>query len=236
MQNEPAPELIGHLDALRRMLLSCLSVTAILFPVGYWLAPYIIDALVNRCFPENSGNLHYFAPLEVFWVQLKLALILALALGYPLNAFFVWKFILPALYRRERKSLRAGIIFSALLFVAGAVFCAAFVLPLLMRFAAGFASATVLPMYGYANFVQLAGWLMLASGMVFQVPVLVLLAVKAGVVSADSLAQKRPYAVTVILIIAAILTPPDVVSQLMLALPGWLLFECGLMLARRIQK
>ena len=123
-----------------------------------------------------------------------------------------------------------------MLFAAGVVFCAVFVLPLLMRFAAGFASATVSPMYGIANFVQLAGWLMLAFGVVFQVPVLVLLAVKAGVVSADSLAQKRPYAVVIILIAAAILTPPDVVSQLMLALPGWLLFECGLLLARRIEK
>lgn len=236
MRNEPSGELICHLEALRRMLLGVLAVTMILFPAGYYLAPVAVEALVSWCFPANSGNLHYFAPLEVFWVHLKFALVFALAAGYPVNAFFVWKFLLPALYRRERRSLRLGVIFSALLFFAGAAFCVFLVLPLLMRFAAGFASDTLTPMIGIANFVQLSGGLMLAFGIMFQVPLLVLLAVKAGIISTDSLVRKRPFVVTVILIIAAILTPPDVVSQLLLAVPAWLLFECGLLLARRMEK
>ncbi len=236
MPNEPQSGLISHLEALRRMILGCLIVTALLFPAGYWSAPYIIDFLVRWSFPENTEKLHYFAPLEVFWLQLKLALAVALAAGYPVNIFFVWKFLLPALYHRERRTLRLGIFFSAFLFLCGVAFCVFFVLPLLMRFSAGFASETMTPLLGVANFIQLAGWLMLAFGMIFQVPLLVLLAVKAGLITAESLAAKRPYAVVVILIVAAILTPPDVVSQLMLAIPAWLLFETGLFFARRMEK
>ena len=77
--NDSENTLIAHLDALRRTLLRCVTVTALLYPVGYLASPYVINALVQWCFPESAGKLHYFAPMEVFWVQLKLALILALA-------------------------------------------------------------------------------------------------------------------------------------------------------------
>ena len=83
--NDSENTLIAHLDALRRTLLRCVTVTALLYPVGYLASPYVINALVQWCFPESAGKLHYFAPMEVFWVQLKLALILALALAYPWN-------------------------------------------------------------------------------------------------------------------------------------------------------
>ena len=77
--NDSENTLIAHLDALRRTLLRCVTVTALLYPVGYLASPYVINALVQWCFPESAGKLHYFAPMEVFWVQLKLALMLALA-------------------------------------------------------------------------------------------------------------------------------------------------------------
>ena len=82
--NDSENTLIAHLDALRRTLLRCVTVTALLYPVGYLASPYVINALVQWCFPESAGKLHYFAPMEVFWVQLKLALILALAGWKPL--------------------------------------------------------------------------------------------------------------------------------------------------------
>ena len=110
------------------------------------------------------------------------------------------------------------------------------ILPLLMRFSQGFSSSELTPMLGLSGFLELSGWLTLAFGLMFQAPIVVLLAVRFGVVSADSLAKKRPYVITVILILAALLTPPDIVSQVMLAVPTWLLFETGLLLARRVEK
>lgn len=233
-----APEntLIAHLDALRRTLLRCVTVTALLYPIGYLTSPYVINALVQWCFPESAGKLHYFAPMEVFWVQLKLALILALALAYPWNMLQLWRFLLPALYDGERRALGWWIVFSSVLFFSGVVFCTGVILPMLMTFSGGFATPELQPILGLANFLNLAGWLMLAFGIMFQAPIVVLLAVRFGVVSTESLKRKRPYIMTAILILAAVLTPPDIVSQVALAIPTWLLFELGLFLAKQMKQ
>jgi len=236
MNHDSENTLVSHLDALRRTLLRCVAVTAALYPAGYLISPYVITALVQWCFPESVGKLHYFTPMEVFFVQLKLALILALALAYPWNIFQVWRFLLPALYKEERGALGWWIVFSSVLFFGGVAFCVGLILPMLMNFSGGFATPELQPILGLANFLQLAGWLMLAFGVMFQSPVVVLLAVRFGVISTESLKKKRPYIMTAILIVAAILTPPDIVSQVMLAVPTWLLFELGLFLAGRIEK
>ena len=173
--------------------------------------------------------------MEVLWVRLRLALIAALLAAYPWNILQLWRFLLPALYKRERKALGCCIVSSSLLFFCGAAFSIGLILPLMMNFSGGFATAELRPSIGLANFLNLAGWLTLAFGIMFQSPIIVLLAVRFGVISCGSLRRKRPYIATAILIAAAILTPPDIVSQLMLAIPTWLLFELGLIIAGRIE-
>ncbi len=227
--------LISHLEALRKTLLRILVVTTVLYPVAYWASPYVIGWLTRWCFPDEAA-LHYFAPMEVFWVQLKLALVMALAAAYPWNILQVWKFVLPALYPAERKALGWWVMFSSLLFFAGGAFCVGVILPLLMNFSASFATGSLTPLIGLEKFLDLAGWLTLAFALMFQTPIVVYLAVRMGFVTAAALAKKRPIVVTVILILAALLTPPDVVSQLLLAAPTWLLFELGLLLARRAER
>lgn len=224
--------LVSHLEELRKALLKCVAATGLLYPLGYWATAWVIDALVRRCFPAGM-ELHYFSPMEVFWVRLKLALILSLAAAYPWNMLQLWNFILPALYPRERRAFGRWILLSSALFFAGGAFCVGAILPMLMRFSAGFATPELRPMIGLANFIDLAGWLVLAFGAMFQSPLAVLIAVRFGAVSVETLAAKRPYVVTVILVLSALLTPPDVLSQLLLALPTYLLFELGLLLARR---
>ena len=226
---------ISHLEALRGALLRCVIVTAALFPVGYALAPRVISALTAWCFPDGAA-LHYFAPMEVFFVQLRLALVIALVLAYPWNAAQIWRFVLPALYKDERRPLSRAVLASTLLFACGAAFCAGLVLPAVMKFSGGFAHDALEASIGIANFAGLAGWLTLAFGLMFQTPVIALLTVRFGVVSAESLGRKRPYVMTLILVAAGILTPPDVISQLVMAVPTWLLFELGLFAARRIER
>lgn len=228
--------LVSHLNALRKTLMSCLIAVVVLYPFAYWAAPHAINALVRWCFPKDAGVLHYFAPMEVFWVQLKLAFVLALAAAFPWNVLQIWRFLLPALYRHERAALRAWILFSSILFFAGVAFCIAVILPFLMNFSASFASEELKPVFGLEKFLELAGWLMLSFGIMFQAPIAVLLSVRFGLLSCDSLRKKRPYVMTAILVVAAVLTPPDVVSQIALAVPTWLLFELGIILAARIER
>lgn len=226
---------VSHLEALRGALLRCIAVTAALLPLGYILAPRLISALTAWCFPGGAA-LHYFAPMEVFFVQLRLAFVIALVLAYPWNAAQIWRFVLPALYSGERRALSRAVVLSTLLFVCGAAFCVGLVLPAVMKFSSGFARQSLEASIGLANFVSLAGWLTLAFGLMFQTPAAALLAVRFGIVSAGGLARRRPYVMTLILIAAGVLTPPDVISQLIMAVPTWLLFELGLLAARRLER
>ncbi|MGI6494890.1 MAG: twin-arginine translocase subunit TatC [Kiritimatiellia bacterium] len=228
--------LLAHLEALRRVLLRILAGTAILYPFAYLAAPRLIRLMVGWSFPDGGGALYYFEPMEVFLIQLKLAFAVSLAAAFPWNMAQIWGFLVPALYPGERRALGWWIVFSSILFFAGVVFCALFVLPLLMRFSMSFSSASVRPMLGLGAFLGLAGWLSLSFGVVFQAPLAVMLAVRFHVVRAATLARSRPYVMVAILVIAAILTPPDVVSQLLLAVPTWLLFEVGLFFATRIER
>ena len=235
MSSPDGNTLITHLEALRQALLRIVAATLILLPLTYWLSPYAVDWLTKWCFPEG-GELYYFAPMEAFWVQIKLSLVFALVIAYPWNALQLWKFVLPALYPRERRALGGWITLSTLLFLGGAAFCVGAILPLLMRFSQSFQTPSLKPLFGLAGFLELAGWLTLAFALMFQTPIVVYMAVRMGFVSSASLAKKRPYVVVAILIVAALLTPPDVVSQVLLALPTWLLFETGLLLARRAER
>ena len=228
--------LISHLEALRSMFIKMLAATALLYPVGYLACPFVVDALVQWCCPPSIGALHYFTPMEVFFVRLKMALVLALALAYPWNVYQMWQFLLPALYEGERRALRYWLLSSSLLFAMGVAFCIVLILPFLMSFSAGFATTEVQPILGLSGFINLSGWLMLAFGLMFQIPILVLVAVRFGLVSYESLRRKRPYVMVLILVLAAILTPPDVVSQLLLAIPTWLLFEIGLLVSKRVER
>ena len=227
--------LISHLEALRQALLRIVAATALLFPLAYWASPYLVEKLTRWCFPQGM-SLYYFSPMEAFWVQIKLSFVLSLVLAYPWNALQLWKFVIPALYPRERRAIGGGIFLSSFLFFCGGAFCIGVILPLLMKFASGFASPSLKPLIGLEGFLDLAGWLTLAFSLMFQTPIVVYLAVRMGLVSPEALARKRPFVVVGILVLAALLTPPDVVSQILLAAPTWLLFEIGLLLARRAER
>lgn len=227
---------IEHLDALRTVLMKCFITVALLYVPGYLAAPYAIKALVMWSFPPQMAALNYFSPMEVFITQLKLALVISLVLSFPYCLWQAWKFLLPALYEEERRALKWWVSASCFLFAAGAALCILFVLPLVMKFSAGFSQDYLKPVIGLNDFLSLAGWLILAFGVMFQFPLAVMLGVRFGLVRVSSLKEKRPYIFVLILIVAAFLTPPDVVSQLMLATPTFILFELGLFLSARFEK
>ena len=235
-QSNEDQSFIEHLEALRSMLIHSLSAVAVMSLPGFYLAPKCIDFLIKNSLPENIGKLHYFSPMEVFIIQLKAGLVIGFILAFPYVVYQVRKFILPALYENERKFLGWLITLATVLFAAGSAFCIFLILPLIMSFSASFSTAQLQPTLGLENFITLSAAMILAFGLMFQFPLAVLICVKFGLVSVNTLKNARPYIIVGILILAAIFTPPDIVSQLMLGVPTWLLFEAGLLAASVIEK
>lgn len=228
--------LVAHLEALRSVLVRCLVALAVVFVPIFLLSPYVLDWFTRQMVVLGIDKLHYFAPMEVFILQMKISALLDCTVCAPFIAWNAWKFILPALYDNEKKFIRSIAWLTGLMFVAGVVFCLFVCFPLVMRFCLTFSRESLLPVFGVSNVVSLALWLSLAFGCMFQFPLVTYALIRFGIVRYEAVCHGRPYVVVGILVVAGILTPPDIVSQLVLAIPAYLLFETGLFAARRYRK
>ena len=225
--------LIQHLEALRSVLVKSLTALAIGLLPMFFLVPYFMNALIKVIVGDNEIVLNYFSPMEVFLLQIKIAVVLDLLLCFPYIARQVWKFLLPALYDNERRFIKSIVLTSSSLFIVGVLFCLFFILPLIINFGISFATADIKAVFGISNIVDLALMLSVIFGLMFQFPLITYSLIRSQIVSYDGVKSKRPYIFVGILIVAGILTPPDVVSQLMLTIPTYLLFEAGLWAARK---
>lgn len=225
--------LISHLEALRETLLKCIIALCCVLPAGLYLAPKFLNWLISVITRNGSVAFNYFSPMEVFLLQLKSALVLDFVISFPYIIKKLWNFILPALYEHEKRFIKKIVLCSCLLFVAGVAFCVFLIMPMVINFGLSFASGNVNPVFGISNVINLTLWMSVAFGVMFQTPLVTIALIKSGVISYDSVSDKRPYVIVLILILAAIFTPPDVVSQLMLGIPTYLLFEAGLLVAKK---
>ena len=228
--------LLGHLTALRRAVLHAAAGVALLLVPGFFAAPAAIRLLVALAVPEPVAPLHYFAPLEAFRAQLHVGFVLAVAAAWPWVALQAWNFARPGLREGEARAVRLWIPLSTALFLGGAAFACGAVMPLVMAFAASFAEPGLEPVIGLGAFLHLAGSLALGFGVMAQTPVALALAARLGLATAPGLRRARPWAVVAILALSALLTPPDVASQLLLAVPTLLLYELGILLAARARR
>ena len=225
--------LLGHLTALRRALLRAAAGVALLLVPGFFAAPAAMRLLVRWAVPDGLGPLHYFEPLEAFRAQLHVGFVLAFAAAWPWVAAQAWGFVRPGLRDGEARALRTWIPLSTLLFFGGALFACGAVMPLVMSFAASFAEPGLAPVMGLGAFLHLSGCLALGFGLMAQTPLALALAARLGFATAAGLRRARPWAVLAILTLSALLTPPDVWSQILLAVPTLLLYELGVLLAAR---
>ena len=223
---------LTHLEALRQVLWRSVAAVGVLLVPGFFAAPEVLGFLVRFTCPPDF-KLNYFTPMEPLIVQLKLGLFLAVVAAMPVILRQAARFVAPALYEHERRAAGRAVAAATLLFLAGAAVGLFLVVPLMMKFSAAYASESLAPVIGIGSFVNLVGLLALSFGVMFQLPVVMVLLVRCGVVEVGTLKRSRPLAVTVIFILAALLTPPAVVSQLLLGVPTWLLFEAALLIAAR---
>ena len=234
MTNQDNDEsLIAHLEALRETLLKCLIVLGLVFPFMLFAAPKVLECLTDIIISDSNVTLNYFSPAEVFLLQIKTAAVLDLIVCFPYIAKKIWDFILPALYENERKFIKTTVLTSTALFVTGVLFCIFFILPLIIKFGLSFSSSNIKAVFGISNIINLSLWMSISFGLMFQLPLITYSLIKSDIIPYESISDKRSYVIVGILIIAGILTPPDVVSQILLALPTYMLFELGLFFARR---
>lgn len=181
----------------------------------------------------NDISLNYFSPLEIFILQIKIAVVLDFLLCFPYIARQIWKFLLPALYENEQRFIKSTVLTSSCLFIIGILFCLFLILPLIVNFGISFATSDIKAMFGISDIIGLAMRLSIIFGLMFQFPLITYSLIRADICSWQSVRHKRPYVFVTILIIAGILTPPDVVSQLLLCIPTYMLFEIALFGAKK---
>jgi sec-independent protein translocase protein TatC len=242
LDETPAP-LLDHLIELRTRVIRALLALGMGFAVCLYFADEILGILVQplkQAFPEGEGQLIFTKLPEVFFVELKVALFAGFMVSFPVMANQLWAFVAPGLYAREKKAFLPFLLATPVLFSAGAALAYFVVMPVAFTFFLGFGGTAgglnvqALPSAG--DYLSLVMQFILAFGLTFLLPVLLLLLHRAGIVTRAQMVAARRYVIVAIFIIAAVVTPPDPGSQIALALPLWLLFETALLLMRFQEK
>ena len=230
--------LTDHLLELRNRILiivSSIVICAILLsPFANTIYNFLALPLLS-VLPEGSSMIAVDVAAP-FLAPFKLIVLLAIAITFPISIYNFWAFVSPGLYNNEKKFVAPILISSTLLFYLGILFAYYIVFPLIFSFFTSIAPAGVQIATDITSFLNFVIKIFFAFGLAFEVPIITLIVILAKLTTVESLAKKRPYIIVSAFIIGMILTPPDVISQILLAIPIWILFEFGLFLAKIITK
>ena len=235
---ESSMTLMEHLEELRQRLTRAAIAVGVGFLIAYFfkeqLYSYLTIPLKAAMPPE--AKLIYTAPAEAFFTYLKVAFLAGLVGASPVIFYQLWRFISPGLYESERRNIWPFVIFSSVLFIAGAIFCYAIVFPYAFQFFMSFATDEITPMLKLNEYLSFSSMLLFAFGVVFEMPLILVFLGRLGVVTSQGLRKKRKYAILIMFAGAAFITPPDVVSQILMALPLMVLYEVSIWLVAASQK
>ena len=230
--------LTSHLLELRSRMLTIVTTiivcALILSPFANYLYNFLALPLTN-VLPQGSSMIAVDVA-SPFFAPFKLILLLSIVITFPVIIYNFWAFVSPGLYQNEKKFVAPILISSTLLFYLGILFAYFIVFPLMFNFFTSIAPEGVEIATDINSFLNFAIKIFFAFGLAFEVPIITFLTVMLGISTANSLSRKRPYIIVFAFILGMILTPPDVISQILLALPIWILFEFGLMLAKLASK
>jgi len=239
MENDTPEEekmsLVSHLEELKMRLVRILIVVGLGFGVCYlfkeWSFRVITKPLVDAM-PAHSSMIFTGLP-EAFFIHMKIAFFASLLLTAPYTLFEIWRFVSPGLYRDEKKYVLPFLFFSTLLFGGGVLFGYFIALPPAFAFFVSFSTDFLKPIISFKEYLSLTLKFLLAFGLSFEMPVFMFFLAKIGIVNSKMLAKQRRYAILVIFVAAAILTPsPDAISQVLMAVPLMLLYEVSIFVAR----
>ena len=227
--------LIQHLIELRSRLLKSVAAIFLIFISLFYFANKIYDyvaAPLVELLPE--GNMIATNITSTFLTPFKLSLFVSVFVAMPYVLWQIWNFIAPALYQREKRLAMPLFISSVILFYAGVAFAYYVIFPLIFLFFTTTAPSSVTVMPDIASHLTLVIKLFFAFGLAFEIPVATVMLIAAGVISPQKLANKRPYVIVGCFVIGMLLTPPDIISQALLAIPMWILFETGIFFGRLV--
>ena len=224
----------AHLEELRKRLIVCFIAVGIGFVLSYGFKEKLFDVLTKPLISVmEAGDKIIFTGLpEAFFTYLKVAFLSGIILAAPVIFYQFWVFVAPGLYQSERRLLVPIVILSTVFFIGGALFGYFIVFPWGFKFFLGFASETIKPLPSMREYLSFSAKLLLAFGLVFELPLVITFLARMGLVSIDFLKKNRKYALLLFFVGAAILTPPDVVTQIMMALPLMVLYEISIIGAR----
>jgi sec-independent protein translocase protein TatC len=228
--------LLDHLVELRRRLLWSVAVLAVLFFTSLYFATDIFAFLVQPLLAAGEGRIIFTDVFEAFFVEVKVALFTALMIGFPFFAIQLWKFVAPGLYAKEKMALLPFLLLTPVFFIGGAAFAYYLAMPWALHFLLGYqgdvggVERDALP--GIGNYLSFCTRFLFGFGIAFLLPILLMILERAGLVTREQLTRSRRYAIVGAVAIAAVLTPPDAVSQLMLAVPLYALYEFAILAIR----
>jgi len=228
--------LMEHLIELRKRLIMCLLALAAAFFICLYFARDIFAVLVRPLLEAGQGKLIYTDIFEAFFAEVKVALFAAAMITFPFIATQIWKFVAPGLYAKEKKALLPFLIMTPLFFAMGASFAYFVSMPWALHFLLGYQGEVggihqeALPAVG--NYLNFSTRFLFGFGVAFLTPVLLMILERAGIVTREQLAKSRRYAIVVCAAVSAVLTPPDVVSMLILLVPLYLLYEFAILAIR----
>jgi sec-independent protein translocase protein TatC len=226
--------LTTHLQELRKRLILSFVAVAAAFAICYTFAEKIFNILAAPLLEmiPTGGSLIFTSVAEAFFTYMKVAFIAGLILASPFVLYQIWAFVAPGLYRDEKKYVVPFVLAGSFFFAIGILFAYYVALPVGFKFLLGFATDFIKPLPSMKEYLSFTIKFLLAFGLVFEFPVVLVLMARIGVVDAKTLAKQRKYAILLIFVFAAILTPPDIISQVIVALPMIGLYELSILLSR----
>lgn len=224
----------AHLEELRKRLITSFIAVAIGFAISYFFKEKLFVILTRPLINAmgSNGSMIFTGLPEAFFTYLKVSLLSGLMVASPMLLYQFWMFVAPGLYRKEKRILLPIVFLSTIFFVGGSLFGYFIVFPWGFKFFLGFASETLQALPSMREYLAFSAKLLLAFGLVFELPLVLTFLARLGVVSVDFLKKNRKYAVLIFFAGAAMLTPPDVVTQIMMAMPLMVLYEISIWGAR----
>lgn len=232
MEEDKLP-VTDHLEELRRRLIKCLLAVAVGFVLSYSFSKQLFDFLtwpLIQAMPAD-GKLIYTSLQEAFITYLKISFFAGIFIATPVIFYQIWKFVMPGLYEGERRYVLPFVITACIFFLMGASFAFFVAFPFGFRFFLGFTTERIQALPSMKEYLSLCMSLLLAFGITFELPVVMFFLARMGIVNHHALRRYRKYAILIISIVAAVLTPPDILSMTMLGIPLYLLFELSVVVA-----